>query len=243
MAQGGETVQGKQQSILLKELRTGIDGLREKIHDTFGFDDLGMRGIRHYNDYNVSMTRLLRRDWIINTPREKRDEYVYFIKDNGAMVPNATEALLEGYKVKLLTGPELKDAATRESLAELLQQYGSGAFSIRSSPRKVSDIPCYELLQKQLDRHSRNIFAAIALSNALRECGNSTVPNIAIINKNIVMEGAINPEYRDYEWAQFIERVTSSNIRHNKEIFSILSEEAVLKDTPDKVRQMPTIRK
>ena len=132
MAQSAEKVQERHFLGPLIELKRDID---EKLYALSPYAALGVIfRTEHYNRHGVSITRLLRRDWIINTPREKRQNNMCLVRDDGALVQNVAEALFEGYEVGVVVGPELKDTETREKLADLLQQYGNGRLSIYSHP-------------------------------------------------------------------------------------------------------------
>ena len=196
---------GEQQSTVFDGLKRGLAALEGGLNAFSPYAALGdICRVPHYNRYGVSMTRLLRRDWLMNTPMEKRQGELYFIRDDGAIVDNAAEALNEGYKVELVTGPKLKDAETREKLAGLLQQYGAHRLSICS-------------------------------------CSDRPDLNVALINGNLMYEDK-HAEGDDYDTATSVERADQYNIQLIINRVNTLQVGATLKDTLDKVRQMPTIR-
>jgi|GEM_PF-1925481 hypothetical protein len=81
--------------------------------------------VPHHNKDGVSLPRLLRRSWIIDTPQDKRDpdNTVYFIVGECSLVENIQEAIYQGYNVEIITGPILRDKATRKKLVDLMRDY------------------------------------------------------------------------------------------------------------------------
>ena len=86
--------------------------------------------IPHYNDHKVSMTRLLRRHWLLDTPSSERDKVVRFIVGECSLIDNITEGLRENYTIEVVTGPKIKNTTIREQLAHLLEEYGSEKLQI-----------------------------------------------------------------------------------------------------------------
>lgn len=79
--------------------------------------------VEHHNKHGVSLPRLLRRSWLINTPQNKRDAIVFFIVGECSLVQNIQESIYNGYSVFIITGPKLRDVKTREKLKQLKTDY------------------------------------------------------------------------------------------------------------------------
>ena len=96
--------------------------------------------IRHRNDYNISMPRLLRRKWITNPIKGRYSPTVRFIVGECSSIQNVQEALSAGYNVEIITGPKVRYASTRQILAELLESNREKLkiFSVRDRPKKHS---------------------------------------------------------------------------------------------------------
>jgi hypothetical protein len=101
--------------------------------------------------------------------KDHRDAAVYFIKDNGDLVPNVEEKLGEGYRVEIITGPRFKDAETREKLALLLEKYSVGRLSIyacQSRPRRNVQLINGNLLYEDPHAEGSDYEAATAVEHA-----------------------------------------------------------------------------
>jgi MoaA/NifB/PqqE/SkfB family radical SAM enzyme len=89
--------------------------------------------LNHFNQFKVSMPRLMRRHWLKDTDLKERDPVAYFIVGEGTLVQNIQEALDEKYVVEMVTGPHLRNQATREELANLLKEAGPEKLKIFSN--------------------------------------------------------------------------------------------------------------
>jgi hypothetical protein len=79
--------------------------------------------VAHQNKHHVSLPRLLRRSWILETPQNKRDAKIFFIVGECSLVQNIQEAIYNGYSVDIITGPKLRNKNIREKLSLLKRNY------------------------------------------------------------------------------------------------------------------------
>ena len=77
----------------------------------------------HNNENGVSLVRLKRRELIKETPKSGREKTVYFVVGECSLVQNIHEALEEGYKVEVITGPKLRDSRSQNGLINLLKKH------------------------------------------------------------------------------------------------------------------------
>jgi len=159
--------------------------------------------VQHCNSHDVSMTRLLRREWILKPAPNKREGVVRFIVGECSLIQNVNEALHAGYIVEIITGPKIRDPETREKMAGLLQTY---------------------------TKDKLRIWVAFARPEN----------HLCLINGNILYE---DPHLAadDYGNATAIENADSYNINLLKNYFDGFKKNANFEDTPEKIRNMPTL--
>jgi len=86
------------------------------------------------------MPRLLRREWITNPSPGRYNPIARFVVGECSLIQNVKEALSAGYAVEIITGPKVRFASTRGTMAELLETYGTKfkLYSVRDRPQKHS---------------------------------------------------------------------------------------------------------
>jgi len=135
--------------------------------------------IPHRNRHGVSMTRLLRRHWIIDTPINKRDHIVRFVVGECSLIQNVTEALNHGYIVEIVTGPKIRDAETREKLADLLRDNGPErlrVYAAQTRPNRHSALINGNILYEDIHMAQDDYSTATAIEGA-DECTKNLLIN------------------------------------------------------------------
>jgi hypothetical protein len=134
------------------------------------YDALGkIYRIKHYNRHDVSIPRLMRRHWIVDTPQNKREPVAYFTVGEGTLVQNIEEALRQNYIVEMVTGPRLRDATIRDRLAELLEKYGPDRLKIFTNserPQKHSALINNNILFEDFHPANLDYDEATVIENA-----------------------------------------------------------------------------
>lgn len=134
------------------------------------YDKLGkIYRIPHYNSHRISMTRLLRRHWLIDTPKGKRQNTARFIVGECSLIQNVNEGLNEGYRIEIVTGPKIRDSETREKLATLLEKYGSErlrVFAVATRPERHSALINGNILYEDIHLADEDYDEATVIENA-----------------------------------------------------------------------------
>ncbi|AGB01139.1 hypothetical protein [Methanoregula formicica] len=134
--------------------------------------------VEHHNKHGVSLPRLLRRSWIVDTPKSKRDKKIIFIVGECSLVQNIQEAIYNGYSVEIITGPKLRNVATKEKLKQLKIDYPDKLTLMvaEERPEKHFCIINGNILYEDPHSDVDNYGCATAVENAEKE-------NISLVKK------------------------------------------------------------